>query len=145
MPRNVALNEINCDLLFDMSVKQHNGRALANERSHLSQTFQPSVWRSGYVRLNPNCQIAGIMWMIWLPLGWSDAQYLSIRHLKIWILLHKIQNLKPMSINDIKPSLSIYIFFINWCEGDFSGFTHVFHWRITAFNYVPVIFDMLRW
>ncbi len=38
-PRNVTLNEINCDWLFDMSVKRPNGRALANESCHLFQTF----------------------------------------------------------------------------------------------------------
>ncbi len=34
-PRNVTLNETNCDWLFDMSVKRPHGRALANERGHL--------------------------------------------------------------------------------------------------------------
>ncbi len=38
-PRNVTLNETNCDWLFDMSVKQPDGQALVNERSHLFQTF----------------------------------------------------------------------------------------------------------
>ncbi len=37
--------EMNCDWLFDMSVKRPHGRALANESG------QPSVWRSGYTRL----------------------------------------------------------------------------------------------
>ncbi len=39
MPRNVTLNETNCDWLFDMSVKRHHGRALANESCHGFQTF----------------------------------------------------------------------------------------------------------
>ncbi len=34
-PRNVTLNEMNSDWLFDMSVKRPNGRALANESGHL--------------------------------------------------------------------------------------------------------------
>ncbi len=34
-PRNVTLNKTNCVWLFDMSVKQHNGQALANENCHL--------------------------------------------------------------------------------------------------------------
>ncbi len=38
-PRNVTLNETNCDWLFDMSVKRPHGRALANEHGHLFQTF----------------------------------------------------------------------------------------------------------
>ncbi len=38
-PRNVTLNETNCDWLFDMLVKQPHGRALANESCHLFQTF----------------------------------------------------------------------------------------------------------
>ncbi len=38
-PQNVTLNETNCDWLFDMSVKRHHGRALANESCHLFQTF----------------------------------------------------------------------------------------------------------
>ncbi len=38
-PRNVTLNETNCDWLFDMSVKRPHGRALANECSHIFQTF----------------------------------------------------------------------------------------------------------
>ncbi len=38
-PRNVTLNETNCDWLFDMAVKLHHGRALANECSHIFQTF----------------------------------------------------------------------------------------------------------
>ncbi len=38
-PRNVTLNETNCDWLFDMSVKRPHGRALANESCHLFQTF----------------------------------------------------------------------------------------------------------
>ncbi len=33
-PRNVMLNETNCDWLFDMSVKRPHGRALANESGH---------------------------------------------------------------------------------------------------------------
>ncbi len=37
--RNVTLNETNCDWLFDMSVKRPHGRALANKRCHLFQTF----------------------------------------------------------------------------------------------------------
>ncbi len=32
-PRNVTLNETNCDWLFDVSVKRPHGRALANECS----------------------------------------------------------------------------------------------------------------
>ncbi len=39
-PRNVTENETNCDWLFDMLVKRHHGRALANERGHLFQTFR---------------------------------------------------------------------------------------------------------
>ncbi len=38
-PRNVTLNETNCDWLFDMSVIRPHGRALANECSHIFQTF----------------------------------------------------------------------------------------------------------
>ncbi len=38
-PRNVKLNETNCDWLFDMTVKRPHGRALANESCHLFQTF----------------------------------------------------------------------------------------------------------
>ncbi len=38
-PRNVTLNETNCDWLLDMSVKRHHGRALINENCHLFQTF----------------------------------------------------------------------------------------------------------
>ncbi len=38
-PRNVTLNETNCDWLLDMSVKRHHGRALTNENCHLFQTF----------------------------------------------------------------------------------------------------------
>ncbi len=38
-PWNVTLNETNCDWLFDMSVKRHHGRALANESYHRFQTF----------------------------------------------------------------------------------------------------------
>ncbi len=38
-PRNVMLNETNCDWLFDMSVKWPHGRALANKCCHLFQTF----------------------------------------------------------------------------------------------------------
>ncbi len=37
--RNVTLNETNCDWLFDMSVKRHHGRSLANESCQLFQTF----------------------------------------------------------------------------------------------------------
>ncbi len=36
-PRNVTLNETNCDWLFDMSVK--HGRVLTNERRHIFQTI----------------------------------------------------------------------------------------------------------
>ncbi len=39
MPRNVMLIETNCDWLFDMTVKQSHGWALANECGHLFQTF----------------------------------------------------------------------------------------------------------
>ncbi len=39
MPQNVTLNEMNCDWLFDMSVKRPHGRALANESCHGFQTF----------------------------------------------------------------------------------------------------------
>ncbi len=39
MPRNVTLNETNCDWLFDMSVKWPHERALTNECSHIFQTF----------------------------------------------------------------------------------------------------------
>ncbi len=38
-PRNVTLNETNCDWLFDMSVKRPHGWALANESCHGFQTF----------------------------------------------------------------------------------------------------------
>ncbi len=38
-PRNVTLNEANCDLLFDLLVKCPHGRALADECGHLFQTF----------------------------------------------------------------------------------------------------------
>ncbi len=38
-PRNVTLNETNCDWLFDMSVKRPHGRVLANESYHRFQTF----------------------------------------------------------------------------------------------------------
>ncbi len=38
-PRNLMLNETNCDWLFDMSVKRPHGRALTNECSHIFQTF----------------------------------------------------------------------------------------------------------
>ncbi len=38
-PGNVTLNETNCDWLFDISVKQTYGWALANEHGHLFQTF----------------------------------------------------------------------------------------------------------
>ncbi len=38
-PRNVTLNEMNYDWLFDMSVKRPHGRALANESGDLFQTF----------------------------------------------------------------------------------------------------------
>ncbi len=39
MHRNVALNETNCDWLFDMSVKRPHGQALAYKCCHLFQTF----------------------------------------------------------------------------------------------------------
>ncbi len=38
-PRNVMLKEMNCDWLFDMSVKRPYVRALTNECSHIFQTF----------------------------------------------------------------------------------------------------------
>ncbi len=38
-PRNVTLNETNCNWLFGMSVKRPHGRGLANECGHLFQTF----------------------------------------------------------------------------------------------------------
>ncbi len=38
-PRNVTLNETNCDWLFDISVKRHYGRALANKSCHGFQAF----------------------------------------------------------------------------------------------------------
>ncbi len=38
-PRNMTLNETNCDWLCDMSVKWPHGWALANESCHLFQTF----------------------------------------------------------------------------------------------------------
>ncbi len=38
-PRNMMLNETNCDWLFDMLVKRPHGRALANKSCHLFQTF----------------------------------------------------------------------------------------------------------
>ncbi len=37
--RNVTLNEMNYDWLFDMSVKRLKGQALANESGDLFQTF----------------------------------------------------------------------------------------------------------
>ncbi len=37
--RNVTLNEMNCDWLFDMSVKRPHGRALVNKCCHQFQTF----------------------------------------------------------------------------------------------------------
>ncbi len=40
-PRNVTLNETNCDWLLDMSVKRHHGQDLINENCHLFQTFSP--------------------------------------------------------------------------------------------------------
>ncbi len=41
----MTLNETDCDWLFDMSVKQPHGRALANESCHVFQTFsRQSVW-----------------------------------------------------------------------------------------------------
>ncbi len=43
MPRNVTLNETNCDWLFDMSVKRPHGRALANERGH-TEDLSLKVW-----------------------------------------------------------------------------------------------------
>ncbi len=39
MPRNMTLNETNCDWLCDMSVKQPHGQALANESYHRFQAF----------------------------------------------------------------------------------------------------------
>ncbi len=39
MPRNVTLNKMNCDWLFDMSVKRPHGRALTNDGCPLFQTF----------------------------------------------------------------------------------------------------------
>ncbi len=38
-PRNVTLNETNCDWLFDTLVKRPHGRALTNESGHLFLTF----------------------------------------------------------------------------------------------------------
>ncbi len=38
-PWNGTMHETNCDWLFDMPVKRPHGRALANERGHLFQTF----------------------------------------------------------------------------------------------------------
>uniref|UniRef100_A0A672MIZ3 Alcohol dehydrogenase 8b n=1 Tax=Sinocyclocheilus grahami TaxID=75366 RepID=A0A672MIZ3_SINGR len=38
-PRNVTMNETNCDCLFDMSVKRPHGRALVSENCHGFQTF----------------------------------------------------------------------------------------------------------
>ncbi len=38
-PRNMMLNETNCDWLFDMLVKRPHGQALANEGCHGFQTF----------------------------------------------------------------------------------------------------------
>ncbi len=55
-PRNVTLNETNCDWLFVMSVKRPHGWALANESYHL---FSQSVWRSGYARLDKHCRYDG--------------------------------------------------------------------------------------
>ncbi len=43
-PRNVTLNETNCDWLFDMSVKQPHGRALANKTCCRFQTLSRQVW-----------------------------------------------------------------------------------------------------
>ncbi len=54
MPRNVTLNETNCDWLFDMSVKRPHGQALSNESCHIFQTFsrQPSeIWYLNPLRL----------------------------------------------------------------------------------------------
>ncbi len=47
-PRNVTLNETNCDWLLDMSVKRPHWWALVNE---YITDLQSLVWRSGYVRL----------------------------------------------------------------------------------------------
>ncbi len=49
-PRNVTLNETNCDWLFEMSVKWPHGRALANESCHVFQTF--SHQSEGLARLD---------------------------------------------------------------------------------------------
>ncbi len=38
-PRNMTLNETNCDWLFDVSVKRPHGQAFANKACHLFQTF----------------------------------------------------------------------------------------------------------
>ncbi len=43
MHRNVTLNKTNCDWLFDMSVKRHHGRALANEKLPWIPDLQPLV------------------------------------------------------------------------------------------------------
>ncbi len=48
-PRNVMLNETNCDWLLDMSLKRPHGRALANKSCHGFQTFSR---QSGYARLS---------------------------------------------------------------------------------------------
>ncbi len=52
-PRNVTLNETNCDWLFDMSVKRPHGFGQWNLPS--IPDLQPSVWRSGYARLPFKC------------------------------------------------------------------------------------------
>ncbi len=51
--RNVTLNEMNCDWLFDMSVKWPNVQALANESGHLFQTFShQSEWQCDCLKDN---------------------------------------------------------------------------------------------
>ncbi len=54
-PRNVTLNETNCDWLFDMSVKRPHGRALANESYHTFRTFSrqsEGLATRDYIKLN---------------------------------------------------------------------------------------------
>ncbi len=58
-PRNVTLNETNCDWLFDMSVKRPHGRALANESCHGFQTFS-----SQSESLATRDYFAGILWEV---------------------------------------------------------------------------------
>ncbi len=56
-PRNVMLNETICDWLLDMSVKRPHGWDLANESSHIFQTFNhqsEGISTRDYVCINPD-------------------------------------------------------------------------------------------